>query len=339
ADLAHFRAVFEPALGTKLDVFAYPSGEFGQDASLAPGGDPNTLLGAGHSNASGLTPLLFWALRTDGFRAALAVSLPGEAHAASRQDRAYALPRLGIGATSSFASVTALHTDGFELPGITSSDRIPDFGPLAADGDGYVSAAHATPTLVRLAADGRIEQTYQLPALLADRPGRPALISALVALGGRRFAILQQAGWWPGATPQETIVADRGDRLAMLARNPLPATLNWTVGACRWNGRLVAMTDEGRIYDLVSGSLLVTIPVGADSVRHDRFAGPAVAAGNLYVYDRHRRALRIFAAAGNELASDPLGGEIRQLLGDGDLLLAVDWSDMRHIVRRFEIEP
>ena len=338
-DLHHFRTTFEPLLGTRLDVFAYPSGEFGQNFGLAGGGNPLTRLEAGHSNSHDLAPIFARVLAREGMRAAFAVDVPGMVHAASAQDGPYAFPRIGVGATFDPAILDTIATDGFELPEITSDDTFADCTAIATVGDDFITASVRRPEFFRLVASGRLRATFTVPELLEDRRGQPTLVSAIVAHDSD-VTILQQAGWWPGATPYVTRVhVATGEHATVVRRDALPANLNWSVGAIERDGKLIAMTDEGRFYDIADarGAPLFSIAV-ASGDRHDRFTGPAIVRGRTFVYDRIAASLEEIDARGNVLATTPLEGDIRALgsLAD-DELLVVDGTAKRRIVRRFRL--
>ncbi|MGH7708005.1 MAG: polysaccharide deacetylase family protein [Vulcanimicrobiaceae bacterium] len=336
-DLLHFRETFEARFHTHIDAFAYPSGEFGQNAPLGPGADPNTRLEAGHSNAAGLTPLIFDALRRAGYRAAFAVSIPGVIHAASRENLMYALPRLGVGSDFAFGSLKQLEVTGIELPEITSLGTFADCGPLGIAAGNWWTASTGAPEIFRLSPVGRIERSWTLPRLLDDRTGDPSLISAVIP-DGNDLVVVQKSGWWPHGTPQLTRIQITGKQARVVARKPLPEALNWTVGAIKWHGRLIAMTDEGDVYEVPAGKLLFQVAPADTGKRQDRFAGPVAFGDDLLVFDRQLHTLLVVNDLGQITASTPFAGDIRELAATGDDLLAVDWSDNRHLVRTYRVE-
>lgn len=339
-DLHHFRSTFEPLLKTRLDVFAYPSGEYGQNGALTPGGNPSTRLEAGHSNSRDLTNVLTRVLAHEGFRAAFAVAVPGAVHAASPQDGPYTFPRIGVGSRFDPAILDAIATEGFELPEITSADTFADCTTLVHANDRYLTASVGRPELFQLAEDGRPRATIDVPQLLDDRRNEPALVSALIARGND-VTVLQQAGWWPAATPYLTKITLADGRATVVAREALPANLNWTVGAIERDGKLVAMTDEGRFYDVADarGAPLFSVALAAGE-RHARFVGPAVVRGRTFVVDRTLAMLEEIDARGEVLATSALGGDVRAIASRGTSeLLAVDWAAQRRIVRRFVVSP
>lgn len=330
ADLRHFRSAFEAPLQTRLHVFAYPSGEFGQNAPLPPRGDRRARLEAGHSNADGLEPVLFAALRSAGFDAALAVSIPGDVAPASRANDILALPRLGVGADFTVAALDALATDGFPLPEIIAA-RFSDPGPIAAAGDGYVLASVADPVLYRLDRFGTVVGTWTIPELLDDRTGKPALIAGL-AVDGDTVTVYQQAGTWPGATPRITLIQLTGTKARIISRAALPPALNWLVGIAPFDGTLVGTTDDGQLYDLADGKFRARVVLPPDSAsRAGRFAGPLVIDGGLAVYDRAARQLLVLDSSGAPQRSVPLTGDLRNFTATTDGFTAVDWSNERHI--------
>lgn len=338
ADLHQFRTTFEPLLGTRLDVFAYPSGEFGQNGLLAAGGNPLTRLEAGHSNSHDLGPIFARVLAHEGMRAAFAVNVPGMVHAASEQDGPFAFPRIGVGATFNPAILDTIASDGIELPEIASDDSFADCMAVTSASGDFITASALRPDIFRLAASGRVRATFTIPELLGDRPGQPALVSALVARDDD-VTIFQQAGWWPGAVPYLTHVHVSGQRATIARRDALPENLNWSVGAIERDGKLIAMTDEGRFYDVADarGAPLLTVAL-ASGDRHTRFTGPAIVHGRMFVYDRIAASLEEIDARGNVIATTPLVGDIRALGSRAeDELVAVDWTAKRRILRRFRV--
>ena len=337
-DLHHFRTTFEPLLKTRLDVFAYPSGEFGQNGALTPGGNPQTRLEAGHSNSRDLADIFTRVLAREGFRAAFAVAVPGAVHAASPQDGPYTYPRIGVGSHFDPAILDTIANDGIELPEITSDDSFADCKALVVAHRDYLAASTQRAELFDIGEDGRRHDTFELPALLGDRPGRPALISALVVHDGD-VRIFQQAGWWPGATAYLTDVTLTPGRATIARREALPPNLNWTVGAIERDGKLVAMTDEGRFYDVddARGAPLFSTAL-ASGDRHERYAGLAIVGGRTFVYDRTLASLEEIDARGDVVATRKIGGDIRSIAAQGsDRLLAVDWQNARRTLRRFSL--
>ncbi len=337
-DLHRFRTTFEPLLGVPLDVFAYPSGEFGQNGPLASDGDALTRLEAGHSNSRAFGPIFARVLASEGFRAAFAVAVPGAVHAASRQDGPYLFPRIGIGAEFDPKLLDTIASDGIELPEIAANDTFADCMALASENGHLLTASVNRPELFRLTSDGRVQGDFIVPELLADRSGKPALISALVERGND-VTVLQQSGWWAGATPYLTRLHIDGAHTTVAARDALPASLHWSVGAITLHDRLVAMTDEGRFYDVArpNDGPLFTIALAPTDVRHARFAGPILVRGRLLVYDRMLSALEEIDERGSVLGKAAPAGDIRALASSDDDVLVVDWTAKRRVVRRLRL--
>ena len=336
-DLRRFRTTFEPLLGVRTDVFAFPSGEFGQNGPLAPGGNALARIEAGHSNARGLEPIVLAALASEGYRAAFAVAVPGSVHVASPQDGPYTFPRIGVGADFDASVLDTIATDGIELPEIATNDTFADCMALASDDGALLTASSQQPELFRLTRDGRIAREVSVDALLADRAGHPALVSALVA-SGSDVTVVQQAGWWPGATAYTTRLHfdDRGASVA--ARTALPQRLHWPVGAIVRDGRIITMDDEGRFFDLDRASEpLFSVAIAAGESRHARFVGPALIGARLFVYDRTLGTLDELDPHGAVIGATPLGGDLRALGSDGGDLLVIDASAKRRIVHRFRL--
>ncbi len=338
ADLHRFRTTFEPLLHTTLDVFAYPSGEFGQNGPLAPGGNPLARLEAGHSNAPDLRPIFLHALASEGYRSAFAVAVPGVVHAASPQDGPYAFPRIGVGADFDPAILDTVASAGIELPEIDHGDTFADCLAIAPVGSGLLVASTQQPEFFSLAENGRDLGNLTIPALLADRPGHPALVAALVPQGDE-LTVLQQAGWWPGATAFVTRLKLTAATATVLAREPLPSRLRWPVGAVADGHRILAMDDGGRVFDLAHAAdgPIFSVAVAAGDIRNGRFAGPALIGERLFVFDRIQRMIDEIDRHGAILARAALGGDIRALSSDGDDLLAVDASSKRRVVRRLRL--
>ncbi|GAC1493953.1 MAG: hypothetical protein NVS1B2_09760 [Vulcanimicrobiaceae bacterium] len=338
ADLRHFRATFEPLLQTKFDVFAYPSGEFGQNDALADGGNPATREYAGHSNSHDIKSALSRVLSSEGVRAAFAVDIPGAVHAASAQDGPYQFPRIGVGAHFDPAILDSVASDGIELPEITSDDTFADCLAIANTNGDYFVASNRRPEIYHLSHDGRLRDTYAIPSLLDDRSGRPTLVSALVSHGDD-VTILQQAGWWPGARAYITQIHFAHNRPVVDGREPLPPALNWNVGAIERDGKILAMTDEGRFYDVANarGAPLFSVALAGGS-RHERFAGPTVINGRTFVYDRALALLEEIDATGDVIATGTLRGDVRALASRGKSeLIAVDWTAKRRVALRFRL--
>jgi len=339
ADLHHFKQAFEPKLGPIVS-FAYPSGEFGQNSALLKGGDPKAKLEAGHSNAADLTPLLFDALRKEGYATAFAVSIPGVAHPASLENSLYALPRVGVGADFKIAAIDILQISGAELPEI-SHDVFDDPGPIAAAGDGVYVASTVLPQIFKLDAHGRVTNAYYVDALLDDRHGNPSLISALIPLSDG-VEVIQQAGWWAGAAPKLTRLRLTSSGAEVVESKVLPNGLSWLVGVTPFKSTQIGMTDDGHLFDVTTAKPIATVqlPDPADrEKRQNRFAGPVVIADRLVVYDRTRRMLLQIDDGGKATPIFALTGDVRNLAAAGAVLLTVDWSDDRHVLQRYDVVP
>ena len=338
ADLHHFRDAFERKLRTKITLFAYPSGEFGQNSALLVGGDPSTRVEAGHSNAPGLTARLFSALRKEGFEAAFAVSIPGDAAPAERANDLLAIPRVGVGENFAFSTIDALQTSGTILPEI-ANDNYADPGPISIAGDVLYLASSVQPQIYRLNPDGRVLGSWRIDALMDDRRGRPSLISSIGATGDD-LTIVQQAGWWANAHPRVTRVHLSGSTATVITRRALPDVLNWLVGTTPYHGKTIGMTDDGTLIDVERGEPLGQIKlVARNAVRQNRFAGPVVIGGKLYAFDRIAHALIATSETGVTGDTLPLAGDFRALAASGNQLIAVDYQKTRHLLQRFRVNP
>lgn len=338
ADLHHFRDAFERKLRTKITLFAYPSGEFGQNSALLVGGDPSTRVEAGHSNAPGLTARLFSALRKEGFEAAFAVSIPGDAAPAERANDLLAIPRVGVGENFAFSTIDALQTSGTILPEI-ANDNYADPGPISIAGDVLYLASSVQPQIYRLNPDGRVLGSWRIDALMDDRRGRPSLISSIGATGDD-LTIVQQAGWWANARPRVTRVHLSGSTATVITRRALSDVLNWLVGTTPYHGKTIGMTDDGTLIDVERGEPLGQIKlVARNAVRQNRFAGPVVIGGKLYAFDRIARALVATSETGVTGDTLPLAGDFRALAASGNQLIAVDYQKTRHLLQRFRVNP
>jgi len=338
-DLHTFRATFEPKLGIRIHMFAYPSGEFGQNDALQAGGDPLTKLEAGHSNARGLTPLLFDALQKEGYEMAFSVSIPGDTVGAERANSLFAIPRLGAGAGFTFTSVDKLATAGTILPEIVH-DRFTSPGPLAIFGSGrLLLASTQQPNLFELGPDGRLDAQWEIPELLSDRRTFPTLISAVIPEDDGTASVVQQAGWWPNATPQVTRVKLAASGTAtVISRTALPSALNWLVGVTSYGGKRIGMTDSGDLLTFPAGIRLGSIALETKATeRQNRFAGPFLSSGALTVYDRTARELLTIDERGAVLAHSSLDGDLRNFTSLGDKLYAVDFANKRHILMQYRV--
>lgn len=334
-DLHRMRTTFEPLLRTTIDVFAYPSGEYGQNPPLPPGADPSTSIEAGHSNASGLTPLLQRALHDAGYVAAFAVSLPDEDHLASRGDSRWELPRIGVGAAfreSFLENLSAQH--GVEYPEVADG-RIADPGPIcAADGTLYVAATNR-PTIFRLDAHGSELGASTFGALASDRPSGSAAIAALDC-DAHHLVAVQQAGFDPAPQPYLDRFRRAADgTLALVSHEPLTHAMNWLVGIAQLGPTLYGIDDSGTIFDVLTGRSLAVLD--AAHQRSDRFAGLAAHDGLLYTLDRAEHRLIAFTPDGAIVARAAMDPDARDLAFDGSRLLVSSWTNNRRSLRIYTV--
>ncbi len=335
SDLSRMRSAFEADTGHPLTIFAYPSGEFGQNPPLAPGVDPMTSIEAGHSNAAGLTPYVLHALRASGYEAAFAVSLPESAHLASPSDNIYELPRIGVGATFqlSFLEGLAAHT-GLEFPEIADG-RVADAGPLCVSQGFRFVAATNRPVIFRLDRAGHRLNATNVPQLTAGRPSGSANISGLSCNATTLWAV-QQAGFDPNPQPwldRFSIGAD--GTLDLRERTALPPVLNWLVGIALDDGMLYGITDRGRLYDLQTFRSLGDVDGAART--NDAFAGLASRDGLLYSLHRAEHQLVAFTPSGSVVARAPVDPQMRDLAFDENHLLLSHWTRNRRSMQTYDI--
>lgn len=335
SDLTRMRTAFQADVGYPLTVFAYPSGEFGQNAPLAAGADPNTLIEAGHSNAAGLTPYVVDALRASGYEAAFAVSLPESAHLASPSDDPYALPRVGVGAKFQLSFLEGLTTEeGIEYPEIADG-HVADAGPICATGGWRFVAATNRPVIFRLNRAGHRLAASNFPELRAGRASGSANISAIACDQTTLWAV-QEAGFDEHPKPwmnRFSIGADGS--LTLAGRDPLPPALNWLVGIALNDGTPYGITDSGQIYDL--HSLLALGSIGGLPAKSDRFAGLASRGRLLYSIDRAEHQIIAFTMAGAIVARAAVTPGMRDLAFDGSDLLLSHWSTNERSLRTYDI--
>ncbi|MHB8151593.1 MAG: polysaccharide deacetylase family protein [Vulcanimicrobiaceae bacterium] len=329
-DLIRFRNTFQPIVGAPITVFAYPSGEYGQNARLRPGQNPQTRIHAGDSNAPGLKPEIFAALHGAGFEAAFSVYDPGHVHFAGRDDQLYALPRIGVSPSFTLATLRAIDTKGIEYPEITDG-RYVDAGPLAVDGRGFLVASTDQPVLFRLNRYGRLLATYRFKRLAQGRTQSPSAISGL-ALAGHTLWLSQQAGWGPDPTPYLSRLRLRRGSLHLLSRSALPHTLDWLVGIAIIGKQMYGINDGGQLFTLPAGKHIASL-VHATRYEEDRFAGLAASNGHLYTFDTMRHAILEFTTRGQTLALGHLHDHVRDLAVLGSKLFVSDWSEARRTVR------
>ncbi|MGC8484069.1 MAG: polysaccharide deacetylase family protein [Candidatus Baltobacteraceae bacterium] len=337
-DLLRFRHTFEPVTGARIDLFAYPSGEYGQNAALPPGANPQTNVQAGHSNAPGLTPALFGALKHAGFIAAFAVYDPGHVHFAARSDEIYALPRIGFAATASVASdlraMNALESKGIEFPEIDDGE-FTAVGPIAADGTRIYAASTTQPILYLLNRYGRRIASYVEPELQRGRTELPSAIGALTIVNHRLW-ILQQAIAGRKASPYLTEFSIAHGAPTLVSRRALPASMSWIVGIARLGGTLYGIDDGGTIFAIATGKLVGSL-VRSTKYESGRYAGLAASEGTLVTYDRRMHRLLYVTPKGAIRAFAPLHGDVRSLAIEGNRLFVSRWETARHMLRIYTI--
>lgn len=336
SDLRRMRTRFEPVTGAPITVFAYPSGEFGQNSALPSGADPRTLIEAGHSNATGLTPYLIEALSKAGYTAAFAVSLPMSAHLASRTDSAWTIPRIGVGADFDVTTLEGLESRiGAEYPEVADG-HIADAGPLCAFNDRRYVASTSRPVLFTLDDDDRVVSTSTYDALLGGRSS--ANISALACDAGTIYAV-QQAGFDSNPQPYLVRFSRNSERaLTLASRVPLPHTMNWLVGLAVDGSTIYGIDDRGSLFDVAGARQLAIVdsPI-PDMQRHDRFCGLAFRNGLLFTVDRADNQIVAFSRDGAVLSRNAIDPGIRDLAFDGDRLLASYWTTNFHSMRTYDI--
>lgn len=337
-DLLRFRRTFEPVTGNRIDLFAYPSGEYGQNAALPRGANPQTNVQAGHSNASGLTPALFHALESSGFTAAFAVYDPGHVHFASRSDDIYALPRIGFAASSSIArdlqAMQALESKGIEFPEIDDGNYTA-VAPIAVDGTQIYAASTTQPILYLLNRYGRRIARYDEPALNRGRNAGPTAIGA-IALVGQHLWVFQQAGTGARSEPYLSEFSLAHGAPVLESRRTLPKAMSWLVGLAPLGGSLYGIDDGGAIFNLETGRQVGALD-RSQTYQSGRFAGLAAGGGALVTYDRKTNRLLYVTPTGELQAFAVLHGDIRSLALEGNRLFVSRWGKARHMLRIYTI--
>ena len=334
-DLLHFRHAFEPITGARIDLFAYPSGEYGQNAALPRGANPQTNTQAGHSNAPNLTPSIFRALKNAGFVAAFSVYDPGHVQFASRSDDLYALPRIGFSAKASVAqdlrSMDSLESKGIEFPEIEDG-QFTAVAPIALGGNHLYAASTVQPLIYLLDRNGRRVGAFREPALERGRTGEPAAIGALAfernhlwvaqqaVVGGRAAPVLSEFSVLRGAPPR------------IESRRTLPADMSWLVGIAWLDGNLYGIDDGGEIFDVLRGRRVGEL-VQSASYQSGRFAGLVAGDGALIAYDRRMHRILLVTPRGTIRATGALRGDVRSLAMEGDELFVSRWDTARHMFR------
>lgn len=336
SDLLKMRTMFQPVIGASIRAFAFPSGEYGQNAALAPGADPSTRLEAGHSNAHGLSPLIVEALKNAGYRAAFAVSLPGAAHFAQRSDSIWNLPRLGVGADFRESELSALVGTGDEYPEIADG-RYADVGPICPHDGGLLAAATNRPRVFTLNRYGRVLGKQDFPALVADRPSGSAAISGLACDATHMWAV-QQAGFDPHPQPYlDTFTLGAGGA-TLVSHTPLPSAMNWLVGITMDAGILYGIDDHGSVFNITTGMKLFELdPSIAQNTRENRFAGLATHEGRLYSFDRPAKEVVAFEPTGAIVDRVRVDADLRDLTFDGSTLYASNWLQARRSLHVYDV--
>ncbi len=339
-DLTRFRTTFEPITGAPIDIFAYPSGEYGQNAPRRPGENRSIRVQAGDSNAADLTPLIDEALRSAGYIAAFAVSNYGGDHLANATDNIFAIPRIGVNESFTLAEISALETMGSELPEIAEG-RYADVGPVAVIPGGIIAASTDAPTLFLLDSAGRTQGTASFLQLLADRADHRSLIRGLAFDHGSLW-LIQQKGRGATAQPMLNRFTVHAGKINFVSRKQLPAAMNWTVGLCMMGGQLIAIDGSGDFFDASTGTAITKLsgiaPGDPGIDPFSRFTGLAATTTTLFTYDRASKALLAFNRSGVVLASAPIAAPLHDLTIDGSTLLATTWEKQRRTLRRYTME-
>ena len=335
-DLKRFRTTFQPVTGAPITLFAYPSGEYGQNAALPSAANPATNSQAGHSNARGLTPEIFRALANAGFKAAFSVYDPGHIHFAQRGDNPYALPRMGFSSKSTVASdmktMRALETKGIEFPEIADGNYTA-VGPIATYGKCLFAASTTEPLIYRLDMNGRKIATYRLPSLEDGRANAPSAIGGL-AVEGSTLWVAQKAGFGAHPTPYLSAFAIEPSALRPLSRVALPHTMDWLAGLASLNKTLYGIDDGGELFDVQSGKKIASLAHGA-TYESNRYAGLTASGGLLYTFDSVKHRVTAFEQDGTLMQMGRIEGDLRSVALHGDHLYASDWSTARHTLRIF----
>ena len=344
ADFRRSRETLTRLSGSPVTVFAYPSGEYGQNIPLPPGGNPDVFANsAGHSNAIGLTPVILDALRQSGFTAAFAVGVPGSEKSASQHDAPYLIPRIAGNPSAIRPDIRAMSNGELRLPEISPSYAWLDCQPVVADGKNVWVIGKAQPYTYHIDGDtGRVKEVVRIPALQWGRVGQPILAAGLVEQMDGSFLVYEQKGWWTGGQPRLISFRLAGGNAVDVKTVILPQDANWFVGLTRVNQGIIGLTETGQFYELAmvpgsgpSVSQLFSLPNDAPDWKQanvGRFAGITFAHGLLYVADRKTgHLLGIDPANGGlkESMALPAGSDVRAVGGDDQHLWLVDYSDDR----------
>ena len=344
ADLEHSKTFLEALTGTPVTAFAYPSGEYGQSIAVPPDADPATIgADAGHSNASGLTPLFFDALREAGFASAFAVVVPGTETAASPAFDPLTLPRIGGSPQVYSPSVQVLADGQLRLPVVSPDYHWLDCKAVVATAGDMWVASSILPYVYSLDdASGRVAQVVDVAQLSAGRPGQPTLVAGMVARPDGVLVAYEQKGWWPQGQPR-LVSFHLNDGMATGVQTVgLASAANWLVGIADAGGRLVGLTDSGQVLSLddPGAKELFALPNDTPAWKVNgvgRYAGLAYAQGRLYVVDRKEgQLLSVDPTSGDIIGQSqlPQGSDIRALGGDDRYLWLVNYAqDRRTLIR------
>ncbi|MBV8263654.1 MAG: polysaccharide deacetylase family protein [Candidatus Eremiobacteraeota bacterium] len=346
ADFAKSRQTLGAIAGTPVTVFAYPSGEYGQNIPLPAGADPDVFAGEqGHSNATGLTPYIEAALRRAGIDTAFAVVVPGTEAAASQADAPYWFSRIGESPRTYDPDVSVLTDGAIKLPSISPAYHWVDCRSVLGMPDSFWVAGNAAPFIYHLdAMTGKVQEVVEVKALQTGREGQPVLAVALMPEADGSFLAYQQKGWWDGG--QARLVSFRIERSTAVdvKTTPLDEDAAWFVGMAMVNGKPVGLTEDGALYAVDRGTaqaLPFAFPNDSPGWKRDdvgRFAGLAYAHGLLYAVDRKsNRLLGIDPTSGvvKEAADVTAGTDIRAVGGDDHYLWLVNYAHERRTVLRW----
>ncbi|HXW52039.1 MAG TPA: polysaccharide deacetylase family protein [Candidatus Acidoferrales bacterium] len=345
ADLEHSKKFLEALTAQPVTAFAYPSGEYGQSIAVPPDADPATIgADAGHSNASGLTPFFFDALRNAGFTSAFAVVVPGTETAASPAFDPLTLPRIG-GSPQVYSPNVQILADGqLRLPVVSPDYHWLDCKAVfATTGDTVVVASSTLPFIYALDdGSGRVVEVQEVDPLMEGRLGQPTLVAGLVVRPHGTLVAYEQKGWWPQGQPR-LVSFHLGDGLVFGVQTVgLPAAANWLVGIADAGGRLVGLTDSGQVLSLddPGARQLFALPNDTPAWKVNgvgRYAGLAYARGRLYLVDREEgKLLSVDPTSGDIVGQSqlPQGSDIRALGGDDRYLWLVNYAqDRRTLIR------
>lgn len=334
-DLRRMRMQFK-GVAPNMDIFAYPSGEFGQNAPLREGEDPRTRIEAGHSDDSALTPLLIEALKHAGYRAAVAVSLPDEAHAAGRVDSIWEIPRIGVGAGFTYAMLANLLDPGTELPEDASGHFL-DVAPLCATRVGIYAASTVRPVIYLLDDDGKIKAQTETPELIAGRADGSPAIGGL-ACSDSTLYVSQQAGFNPKPQPYLARYSiETSGALRYEGRDALPAAMNWMTGIAFAGGMLYGIDDRGTLFNIKAGTVIAVLDADIKD-GGNRFTGLAPLGSNLLTFDRKQAQLLAFSTSGTVVSRTQLSADTRALAVNGTTLYSSNVRPFRRTLCRYELE-